>query len=43
MLRLLSTGAAQVVAQFNDPTSNVAVFLLSIRAGGVGLNLQVRA
>lgn len=25
--------------QFNDPASSVAVFLLSARAGGVGLNL----
>ena len=33
--------AQQVVARFNDPASSVAVFLLSMRAGGVGLNLQV--
>ncbi|KAK9827652.1 hypothetical protein WJX81_004004 [Elliptochloris bilobata] len=29
-----------VVAQFNDPNGDVAVFLLSMRAGGFGLNLQ---
>ena len=28
------------VSRFNDPGSSLAVFLLSTRAGGVGLNLQ---
>ena len=28
------------VQRFNNPASGVAVFLLSVRAGGVGLNLQ---
>jgi SNF2 family DNA or RNA helicase len=28
------------VQRFNDPGEGVAVFLLSVRAGGVGLNLQ---
>ncbi|KAI8474646.1 MAG: P-loop containing nucleoside triphosphate hydrolase protein [Monoraphidium minutum] len=30
----------ELVRRFNDPASGVFVFLLSIRAGGVGLNLQ---
>jgi SNF2 family DNA or RNA helicase len=28
------------VSRFNDPNSSLGVFLLSTRAGGVGLNLQ---
>ncbi|KAI3433655.1 hypothetical protein D9Q98_003464 [Chlorella vulgaris] len=38
-----ATSAAErggLVTRFNDPAGGVFVFLLSIRAGGVGLNLQ---
>lgn len=28
------------VNKFNDPAGRCSVFLLSVRAGGVGLNLQ---
>ena len=28
------------VSSFSDPSSNLSIFLLSTRAGGVGLNLQ---
>ncbi|KAL4430828.1 hypothetical protein ABPG75_006084 [Micractinium tetrahymenae] len=38
-----ATAAAErgeLVSRFNDPAGGVLVFLLSIRAGGVGLNLQ---
>ena len=28
------------MARFNDPASSAFIFLLSVRAGGVGLNLQ---
>ena len=28
------------VREFNDPASKCSVLLLSVRAGGVGLNLQ---
>eukprot|EP00955_Chlamydomonas_euryale_P078339 363132-Chlamydomonas_euryale.AAC.19 len=30
----------KIVADFNTPDSNIFMFLLSMRAGGVGLNLQ---
>ncbi|KAG1668599.1 hypothetical protein FOA52_001468 [Chlamydomonas sp. UWO 241] len=30
----------ELVAEFNNPASNTFVFLLSMRAGGVGINLQ---
>ena len=30
----------QAIAQFNDPTSNDFCFLLSTKAGGLGINLQ---
>ncbi|GBF90068.1 hypothetical protein Rsub_02776 [Raphidocelis subcapitata] len=30
----------ELVARFNDPAAGVFIFFLSIRAGGVGLNLQ---
>lgn len=30
----------KVVEMFNDPDSEVSIFLLSLGAGGVGLNLQ---
>ncbi|KAH9387451.1 ATP-dependent helicase STH1/SNF2 [Nematocida major] len=32
---------AALIATFNDPASECAVFLLSTRAGGLGLNLQI--
>lgn len=31
---------AERVAHFNQPNSDIPVFLLSTRAGGLGLNLQ---
>ncbi|KAF8065502.1 hypothetical protein HT031_003103 [Scenedesmus sp. PABB004] len=31
---------AEAVSRFNDPASGVFMFMLSLRAGGVGLNLQ---
>ena len=31
---------AQLLVQFNDPTADVHLFMLSTRAGGLGLNLQ---
>ncbi|KAG5458150.1 MAG: SNF2 family N-terminal domain-containing protein, partial [Olpidium bornovanus] len=31
---------SELLRQFNDPESDVSVFLLSTRAGGLGLNLQ---
>ena len=33
-------GSGWQVSRFNDPNSGLSVFLLSTRAGGVGLNLQ---
>lgn len=38
-----ATGSGErgdLVARFNDPASSAFIFLLSVRAGGVGLNLQ---
>lgn len=35
-----SSERGSLVAEFNHPGSDVFVFLLSMRAGGVGLNLQ---
>eukprot|EP00884_Botryococcus_braunii_P002020 jgi/Botrbrau1/11819/Bobra.0224s0017.2 len=35
-----SADRGPMVAEFNNPESNISVFLLSLRAGGVGLNLQ---
>ncbi|GJP36174.1 hypothetical protein CLOM_g20699 [Closterium sp. NIES-68] len=38
-----STGGSEreeLVREFNDPESDVFIFLLSVRAGGVGINLQ---
>lgn len=32
---------ADMLAQFNHPSSTIPIFLLSTRAGGLGLNLQV--
>ncbi|KAI5130721.1 ATP-dependent helicase STH1/SNF2 [Nematocida parisii] len=32
---------ASLISSFNDPTSGYPVFLLSTRAGGLGLNLQI--
>ncbi|KAI5192781.1 ATP-dependent helicase STH1/SNF2 [Nematocida minor] len=32
---------AALISSFNDPTSEYPVFLLSTRAGGLGLNLQI--
>ncbi|OAG31879.1 ATP-dependent helicase STH1/SNF2 [Nematocida displodere] len=32
---------AALISTFNDPTSGYSVFLLSTRAGGLGLNLQI--
>lgn len=29
-----------IIASFNDPKRDINIFLLSVRAGGVGLNLQ---
>lgn len=38
----MSTAAdrAEMIDRFNDPNSGQFLFLLSLRAGGVGLNLQ---
>lgn len=35
-----SAERGELVAEFNDPASDIFIFLLSMRAGGVGLNLQ---
>jgi hypothetical protein len=35
-----SAERGELVAEFNDPASDVFILLLSMRAGGVGLNLQ---
>ena len=36
----MTPGGAAQVSRFNEPVNGVDVFLLSTRAGGVGLNLQ---
>lgn len=35
-----SEDRGQLLAMFNDPNSDYFIFLLSTRAGGLGLNLQ---